>query len=75
MNFITKDGTIAPTETNQKYANRMLEFHKKGYYRENLADGELTKVDIFPQYEKYMTGVLLRLLRKKNQKQKISLKN
>ena len=42
MNFVTKDGTIAPTEVNQKYANRMLEFHKKGHYRENLADGELT---------------------------------
>lgn len=55
MNFVTKDGTIAPTEVNQNYANRMLEFHKKGYYRENLVDGELTKVDMFPQYEKFMT--------------------
>ena len=55
MNFVTKDGTIAPTEVNQNYANRMLAFHEKGYYRESLADGGLTKVDMFPQYEKYMT--------------------
>ena len=57
MNFVTKEGAIAPTAVNQNYANRMLEFHKKGYYRENLADGGLTKVDMFPKYEEFMTGV------------------
>lgn len=57
QNFITAYGTIAPYEMNKQIAENMIDFNKQGFYRESLLCGDLTKVDIFPEYEKYMSRI------------------